>query len=143
MCLVSYANTHRDVTDLVNHGMLKNTKTWISWERNIVFLQNIKFLNLCLRWHIWKSYRFVALNNAYEFLYGYIISSLFMHFIWKRTYLKFGFIPESKSNIFIFYEVFFWMIQTVFLFLMRHSLLFCCTLVTLWFFPTWNLPFSA
>ena len=26
MHLVSYTNTHRDVTDLVNHGMVKNTK---------------------------------------------------------------------------------------------------------------------
>ena len=31
---VSCTNTHDDVTDLVNHGMVKNTKTWISWERN-------------------------------------------------------------------------------------------------------------
>ena len=23
-------NTHHDVTDLVNHGIVKNTKTWIS-----------------------------------------------------------------------------------------------------------------
>ena len=25
---VSYNNTRHDVTDLVNHGMVKNTKTW-------------------------------------------------------------------------------------------------------------------
>ena len=30
---VSCTNTH-DVTDLPNHGMAKNTKTWISWEQN-------------------------------------------------------------------------------------------------------------
>ena len=24
--LVSFTNTHRDVTDLINHGMVKNTK---------------------------------------------------------------------------------------------------------------------
>ena len=40
--------------------MVKNTKTWISWERNIIFLRNKKILNLCLRWHILRSYRFVA-----------------------------------------------------------------------------------
>ena len=40
MHLVSCTNTHRDVTDLVNHGMVKNTKTWISWEWNITFLRN-------------------------------------------------------------------------------------------------------
>ena len=60
MHLISCTNTHRDVTDLVNHGMVKNTKTWISWERNIIFLWNKKILNLCLRWHILRNYRFVA-----------------------------------------------------------------------------------
>ena len=59
MHLVSCTNTHRDVTDLVNHGMVKNTKTWISWERNIIFLRNKKIVNLCFRWHILRSYRFV------------------------------------------------------------------------------------
>ena len=57
---VSCTNTHRDVTDSVNHGMVKNTKTWISWEWNIIFLWNKKILNLCLRWLILGSYRFVA-----------------------------------------------------------------------------------
>ena len=60
MRLASCTNTHRDVTDLVNHGMVKNTKTWISWERNIIFLRNKKILNLCLRWHILRSYHFIA-----------------------------------------------------------------------------------
>ena len=60
MHLVSCTNTHRDVTDLVNHGMVKNTKTLISSERNIIFLQNKKILNMCFRWHISRSYRFVA-----------------------------------------------------------------------------------
>ena len=55
MHLVSCTNTHRDVTDSVNHGMIENTKTWISWERNIIFLRNKMFLILFLR-----SYRFVA-----------------------------------------------------------------------------------
>ena len=41
---VSCTNTHRDVTDLVNHGMVKNTKDWISWERNIISLRNKKIL---------------------------------------------------------------------------------------------------
>ena len=31
---VSCTNTRRDITDLVNHGMVKTTKTWISWKRN-------------------------------------------------------------------------------------------------------------
>ena len=28
----SCINAHHDVTDLVDNGMDKNTKTWISWE---------------------------------------------------------------------------------------------------------------
>ena len=53
-------NSHHDVTDLVNHGMVKNTKTWISRERNITLLWNKKISNLCLRWYILRSYRFAA-----------------------------------------------------------------------------------
>ena len=60
MYLVSCANTHRDVTDFLNHGMVKNTETWISLERNIIFLRNQKILNLCLTWHSLRSYGFVA-----------------------------------------------------------------------------------
>ena len=60
MDLVSCTNTHRDVTDLLNYGMVKNTKTWISWERNTIFLRNKKILNLRFRWHILRSYRFIA-----------------------------------------------------------------------------------
>ena len=48
------------MTDLVNQGMVKNTKTGISWERNITFLQNKKILSLCLRWHILRSYSFAV-----------------------------------------------------------------------------------
>ena len=56
MHLVSCTNTYRDVSDLVNHGMVKNTKTWISWELNIIFLRNKKIINLCFRWHILRSF---------------------------------------------------------------------------------------
>ena len=45
MHLVSCTNTHHDVTDLVGLGMVKNTKTWISWQRKITFLQNEKVQN--------------------------------------------------------------------------------------------------
>ena len=47
------------ISDFVNHGMVKNAETWISWEWNITFLRNEKILNLCLIWHIFRSY-FVA-----------------------------------------------------------------------------------
>ena len=60
MHLISCANTHRDVNDLIDRGMVKNTKTWIFWERNIIFLQNKNILNLWFRWQILTSYRFVA-----------------------------------------------------------------------------------
>ena len=57
---VSCTDTHHDVTDLLNHGMVKNAKTWISWEWNIAFLWNKNILNLWLRWHSLRCYRFVA-----------------------------------------------------------------------------------
>ena len=44
---VSRTNTHHDVTDLVNHGMVRNTKN--RKKGNIAFLRNKKTLNLCLR----------------------------------------------------------------------------------------------
>ena len=40
--------------------MVKNGKTWIYWEQNIIFLQNKEILNLCRRCHILRSYCFVA-----------------------------------------------------------------------------------
>ena len=60
MHLASCTNTHHDVTNLINHEMVKNSNTWISEERNITFLQNKEILNLWRRWHIWRSYHFVV-----------------------------------------------------------------------------------
>ena len=57
---VSCTKTHHDVTDLANHRMVKNKKTCICREQNIIFLSNKKVLNLCLRWYIFRNYRFVA-----------------------------------------------------------------------------------
>ena len=56
MYLVLCTDTHRDVTDSVNHGMVQNTKTWISWEQNVIFPWNKKILNLCLICCILRSY---------------------------------------------------------------------------------------
>ena len=53
-------NTHYGITDLANHGMVTKTTTWISWEKIIVFLQNEKILNLCLRLPILRGYCFVV-----------------------------------------------------------------------------------
>ena len=58
MHLVSCTNTH-DITDLVNHWMVKSKKTWISW-RNMTFLQIKKILYLNLKYHILRSYHFLV-----------------------------------------------------------------------------------
>ena len=50
---VTCTNTHYDVIDLVNHGMVKNTKPWIC---SITFLRNKKIWIMCLRWDILRSY---------------------------------------------------------------------------------------
>ena len=59
-CTLSLVHTHHDMTDLENHRMVKNTKSWTFRERNITFLWSKKILNLCLRWHIFRSFCFVA-----------------------------------------------------------------------------------
>ena len=41
---VSFTNAHHDVTDLVNHGIVKHVRTGTSWEQNVTFLWNKKFL---------------------------------------------------------------------------------------------------
>ena len=63
---VSCTNAHHDVTDSVNHEMVKNTKTWISQDWNMTFLWNKKNLNLCLRWHISSGYGLVAVTFKYD-----------------------------------------------------------------------------
>ena len=91
MYLVSCTNTHHDVTDSVNHGMVKNTKIWISWEWNIIFPRNKKITNLCLRWHILRSYRFVEEVTFKQFKILSIrlrqICS-FIRFMWKIEVFK-------------------------------------------------------
>ena len=57
---VSCTNIHHEVTDLINHGMVENTKTWMSWEQYLTFPQNKKIITLFLRWHILRSYCFIA-----------------------------------------------------------------------------------
>ena len=84
MCLVSCSNTHCDITDSVNHGIVKNTKTYISWERNIIFLRNKKILNLYLRWHILRSYHFVVEVTFKESL----VCLRFVYCIWKQCFLN-------------------------------------------------------
>ena len=40
---VSCTNTYHDVADLLNYGMVENTKSWISQEPNITPLWNKTF----------------------------------------------------------------------------------------------------
>ena len=44
MYLVSCTNTHHDVTDLVNHGMVKNTKLEYLEKGTLFFYKIQKFL---------------------------------------------------------------------------------------------------
>ena len=53
-CTVSRTNTHHDVTDLVNLGMIKNIKAWISREQNITFLWNKKYLICASDGPLWE-----------------------------------------------------------------------------------------
>ena len=67
---VSCTYTHHDVTDLVNHVMIKTAKTWISWLQKISFLQNKKIFNLSLRWHIvyWTFLKCLKFDAALDFI---------------------------------------------------------------------------
>ena len=38
---VSCTNAHHDITDFVDFGIVKNTKTWTSWEQKITFPSKI------------------------------------------------------------------------------------------------------
>ena len=93
MHLVSWTNTHRDVTDLVNHGMVKNTRTGVSWERNIIFLQNKKILNLCF---ILRSYRFVAEVTFKHNIALVLDLNKRLHFKWLE--LSFKWPPLLKAS---------------------------------------------
>ena len=101
--LVSCTNTDRDVTDLVNHGMVKNTKTLISWEQNIIFLRNKNILNLCFRWHIFRSYRFVAevtfnfLNSVTKSWKFWPSSCVYVKNSWRRMVMFFLGLHYSKN----------------------------------------------
>ena len=53
-------NTDYDDTDLLNHEMVKNTKTWISWEQNIIFYDKKKIHKISPRWHILRGDHVVA-----------------------------------------------------------------------------------
>ena len=75
-------------------GWSKIKKTLISWERNITFLQNKKILNLCLRWHILRSYRFIVevnVKNKEKQKQVFETTSISMHLMLEK-------IPENDHN---------------------------------------------
>ena len=79
----SCTNTYHDVTDLVNHRMVKNTKTWISLERNIMFLRNKKIPNLCLRWPLLRSYYFVV-EVTFNYFWPFLVFELSVNYAFCR-----------------------------------------------------------
>ena len=95
---VSCINTHHDVTDLLNHEMVKNTKTWISWEWNITFPWNKKILNLCLWWHILRSYCFVVDVTFKITVFIFIINSHNQGLIYHIHCLGYIFYHQSYKN---------------------------------------------
>ena len=68
-CTLSHVLILVMTSKIVSHGIVKNTKTWISWEWDIIFYKIKKFFNLCFRWHLLRSYRFVAeVTFCHDFL---------------------------------------------------------------------------
>ena len=53
---VSCSSTCHDFIYFGNHEMVKNAKTWLSWEQKIIFLKNQNILNLCLFLHFWEHF---------------------------------------------------------------------------------------
>ena len=97
MYLVSCTNTHRNITDSINHRIVTNTKTWISSERNIIFLRNKKNLNLCHRWHILRSYRYeVQVTFKGLFYQNIIMFRLNLYLFWKKKRVIFT--PAKTSS---------------------------------------------
>ena len=100
---VTCTNTHHEVTDLVNLGMVKNTKTWLSWERHITFLQNKKIVTLYFRWHILRDYNFVAKVTFKESLpkiFARVEGEELTVFLFKKDFIKWNIVLRAKfSNV--------------------------------------------
>ena len=85
---------------LLNHGLVKNTRISMSWKQN-----KTKILNLCIGWHILRSYRFLAdvtFNKSYK------ISTQKTFFFFSSSSFFF------KENFFLLFSVidsfkWFWM----------------------------------
>ena len=56
----SYTNTYHDIKNLVNHGIVIKLKNLNILRTEHKFAMKQKKFNLCLRWHILRSYHSVA-----------------------------------------------------------------------------------
>ena len=81
ICTASCTYTNYETTDLLNHTIVKNTKTLISWEWNVTFYKT-KILHLCLKWHILRSYRFVADATLKDYIW-HLTNNDYQHLIMK------------------------------------------------------------
>ena len=104
-CTVSCTNTQQDVTNLVNHWMVKNTKTWISWEWNIT-LQNqmthFEKLSICRRGNLcvsscYQKYFFIVVC----FMFCYIVLMLCNNIILTNIINNFLFYGWRCLSLFI------------------------------------------
>ena len=104
MQLVSCTNTHHDVIEFVDLRMVKHTKTWISWQWNINFFWNKEILNLCLRWHILSSYRFVAEVIFNNVIYLLVMSKNFAILFFDILLILVSYIPVASNSVFVFFH---------------------------------------
>ena len=69
---VSCSSTCHDFIYFGNHEMVKNAKTWLSWEQKIIFLKNQNILNLCLFLHFWEHF-FSRTPSSSQYIYIYVL----------------------------------------------------------------------
>ena len=98
---VSWADTHHDVTDLLNHRMVKMQK--VKHRENGTEFFNKKVFNLCLRWHILRSYWFVA-EVTFEYNQG--ASDLYRPVVLSSSWQLFKLLLASASKFLILSEYF-------------------------------------
>ena len=132
MHLVSSTNTHHDVTDLVNHGMIENIKTWISWKRNIIFVRNKKMRNNCFVAEV--TFKFFTIKFNYVWIN-------MVRYIQKRISFRFASnFALRKINLTCFLKIFCWSsskkivdiiysdnYMEIFLLFLRGTACCCCT----------------
>ena len=125
-------NTPHDVTDLLNHGMVRNTKTRISWERDIMFSRNKKILNLCHKWQVFRSYRFVVDVTFKSWKEKYWSKELISPngcLVIFQTIKNISYITTSQSQ--------YWLCGSIITKVIQQSFI-CCRLVNYWLILYWS-----